>query len=297
MKRRIFVAILLVVAAFFVGRQVNRSKADDRPGRQDTRQSFRLKPGARVEVSGINGSVEINTAETDTADVRVTYEAASPDDLEGRRVRVEHSPAGLYVRGEQQGGGFWRWLKGGGQVRVAVVLNVPRRIEVEARGVNGPVEVGEVEGSVKVTGVNGRVEVAEASGHTEVTGVNGGVKFGVARLGEQGVEVKGVNGNVDIFLKTSVDANLEVKGHNGQVTLDVPNVTMQEREGRSRMRARFGAGGVPITVKGVNGNVRFESGAAAAGTAGVAASSVGAASLPPPPPPAPVAPRAIPPQH
>jgi len=277
MKRRIFVAILLIVAAFFVGRQVNRFKGADRsPVGHETQRSYPLEPGALVEVRGINGSVEVNTAETDSADVRVTYAGGNAEG--GRRVVVEHTPSELVVRGEGNEGGFWRWLSGRGETRVAVVLTVPRRVEVTLRGVNGPAEVGEVDGSVRVTGVNGRVEVAQSAGRTEVAGVNGNVKFGVARLGADGIEVKGVNGNVDVFLKTNVDADLEVRGHNGQMTLDVPNVTMQEREGHSRMRARFGAGGAPINFRGVNGNVRFESGAAA-----VSSSSA----LPPPPPPAP----------
>ncbi|HEV3470555.1 MAG TPA: hypothetical protein VG148_14625 [Pyrinomonadaceae bacterium] len=284
MKRRIFIAFVLVAAAFFVGRQVKRLKGSEQGAAagRETRQSYRLDPGARVEVRGINGPVEVNTAETDTADVRVTYSGGGPED--GPRVVVEHRPAELVVRGEGRGGDFWRWLRGGGDTRVAVTLTVPRRSEVAAKGVNGPVEVGEVEGPVTVTGVNGRVDVAPAGGRTEVSGVNGNVKLAVTRISSEGLDVKGVNGNVEVFLRSSLDADLEVRGNNGQVTLNVPNVTMQEREGHSRMRARFGEGGAPISFKGVNGNVRFDSGAAAASTS----------SLPPPPPPPP-APRA--PQH
>jgi hypothetical protein len=289
MKRRIFIAILLIAAAFFVGRQVKRFKSSHagEGGRQETRQSFRLDPGARVEVRGINGSVEINTAETDTADVRVTYEGGGAEDSEGVRVVVEHTPSELVVRGEGKDGDFWRWLKGGGAVKVAVVMTVPRKVEVRARGVNGPVEVGEIEGSLTVQGVNGRAELTQAGGRAEVSGVNGNVNLGVARLSAEGIELKGVNGNVEVSLKSNVDADLEVKGHNGQMMLDVPNVTMQEREGHSRMRARFGAGGPQITVKGINGNVRFESEASAAGVS----------ALPPPPPPAPVAPRVVAPRQ
>jgi hypothetical protein len=49
-----------------------------------------------------------------------------------------------------------------------------------------------------------------------------------------------------------------VKGNNGGLTLNVPNVTMQEREGHSNMRARLGAGGSRIEIRGVNGQIRFE---------------------------------------
>jgi hypothetical protein len=288
MKRRLFFAALLVVAAFFVGRQVNsfKSAGTHETTRQESRQSYRLDPGARVEVRGINGPVEINTADVDAADVQVTYESDSPEDLENRRVVVEHDASSLVVRGDDHGGGnFWRWVWGGRGVRVAVVLTVPRRVEVAGRGINGPFVVGAVEGSVTVEGVNGRVEVAQAAGPAKVKGVNGNVKLGVPRPGVEGIEVKGVNGNVEVRLRPNADADLLVKGHNGRLSLNLPNVTMEEREGRSRVRARIGAGGAPITFKGVNGNVSFESDASAPGEV---------SSLPAPPPP-PAAPP--PPQH
>lgn len=286
MKRRLFVAAVLVAAAFLVGRQVNglKSAVSHAPGREETRQSYRLDPGARVEVRGVNGPVEIVTADVDAADVRVTYEAERAADLENRRVVIEHDAGSLVVRGEgRDGGKFWRWLRGGRGVRVRVSMTVPRRVEVAARGVNGPLSVGAVEGSVEVSGVNGRVEVAEVGGRAEVRGVNGNVRLGVPRPDVQGVEVRGVNGNVELRLSPRADADLVVRGHHGQLSLNLPNVTMEEREGHSRLRARLGAGGAPIEFKGVNGNVRFESDARPAGEV---------SSLPPAPPAPPVVPTA-----
>ena len=262
---------------------------------EETRQSVRLESGARVEVRGINGSVEVNTADTDTADVHILRTASNTDDLEYGKVTVEASSASLVIHGENNGaGGLWHWLwGGGGQVKQEVTLVLPRRVELLTKGVNGPVRVGEVEGSVAVEGVNGRVEVAQSFGHSEIKGVNGNVKFGVAQLGAQGMEIKGVNGNIEVRFKENIDADIEVKGNNGGLSLNVPNVTMQERENFSNMRARLGRGGAPIDIKGVNGQIRFESDAPVATTtsaAGVNTSttSPGAgAALPPPPPPPP----------
>ena len=73
--------------------------------------------------------------------------------------------------------------------------------------------------------------------------------------------------------------------------MNVPNVTMQERQNFSNLRARLGSGGSPIEIKGVNGNVRFESDAPAAAatttSANATSSSVPAGAAPPPPPPPP----------
>ncbi|MBC7930228.1 MAG: hypothetical protein H7Z38_06620 [Rubrivivax sp.] len=91
MKGRIFVVVILVVAAAFAGRWVTRTRNSGMSNEEQTRHSFRLDAGARVEVRGINGSVEISTAETDTADVRVVCTAGSREDLENGKVFVEQT--------------------------------------------------------------------------------------------------------------------------------------------------------------------------------------------------------------
>lgn len=266
MKCRVFFAVVLVIAAALAGRWVTRSNSTYTAGRDVTHKTFTLDAGAHVEVRGINGSVEVKTTDTDTADVQVIRTADNAEALEYSKVTIEGSSSNLVVSCENHGGGrgLWRWLwGGGGNVKQEVTLVVPRRVELLTKGVNGPVSVGEVEGPVSVEGVNGRVDVAGASGHVSMKGVNGQVKFTVARLGEEGLEIKGVNGNVEVRFKEQVNADIDVKGNNGGLTLNVPNVTMQERESFSDMRARLGTGGAQIEIKGVNGRIRFESDAPA----------------------------------
>lgn len=271
MKCRIFVAAVLVIAAAFAGRWMTRSSVSVNPnvsGREVTRKTFTLDAGARVEVRGINGPVEIKTADTDTADVQVVR-TGSAEALANSTLTIEGSASSLVVSCENHGGGrgFFSWVwGGGGGVRQEVTLTLPRRVELLTKGVNGQVRVGEVEGPVSVEGVNGRVEVAGASERVSIKGVNGQVKFAVARLGSEGMDIKGVNGNVEVRFHELINADIDVKGNNGGLTLDVPNVTMQERESRSNMRARLGTGGAQIDIKGVNGQIRFESDATASVT-------------------------------
>lgn len=297
MKAKIFLVVVLVIAAACIGRWMTRVRGTHDSRQEETRQTVRLDAGARVEVRGINGSVEIATADTDTADVHIVRTADDADDLEYNKVTIDASSSSLVVRGENSGGrGLLRWLwGGGGHVKQEVTLTLPRRVELAAKGINGPVHVGEVEGSVEVSGVNGRVEVAQSTGHSEIRGVNGNVKFGVAQLGAQGMEIKGVNGNVEVRLKDLVNADIDVKGNNGNLTLNVPNITSQEKQSPGQMRARLGSGGSPIDIKGVNGNIRFESDATTTATMSTstanasvtgAANSSSSAPLAPPPPPA-----------
>lgn len=265
MKRRIFFAIILIAAAWGVGRYMTGHKHDESAaaasGREELTQNFQLEPGARVEVRGINGPVTVETSDTATAEVHVVRTANNKDDLDYQKIVVEGSAKSLVVRGEGSKRGWWRRLWGGGPVKQEVTLRLPRRVEFEARGLNGQVRIGEIDGAVEMSGINGRVEVAQSAGHAQFSGVNGGITFTLGRLDSNGVELNGINGNVEFRMREQVNAEVEVNGLNGSVSMNLPNVTSQERSNRSRFSARLGTGGAPIDLSGINGNVRFVSAA------------------------------------
>src|SRR6185436_10260669 len=108
MKRVLLVVILLVAAAVLglwrshggvragLNRVVNAGSADNSPGvtGDETRKSFDLKPGARVEVQGINGFVEIQTSDTKTAEVFVKRTGDNPSSLQRRELIIEETSEG-----------------------------------------------------------------------------------------------------------------------------------------------------------------------------------------------------------
>lgn len=216
-------------------------------------QSYQLAAGAKVEVQGINGSVDIETGAGSTAQVNVYRSARTREDLEFRKVLVEQTAAGLVVRGEKDSNGMGR----NRDVRQRVTLSLPRQIDLGVSGVNGRVGVGEVDGPVKLSGINGKVEVAQAMGYSNISGINGRVKITLARLGEQGIHVSGVNGGVELFFAEDLNADLDVTGINGSVNADVANVTIFGKVDKQNFHAKIGSGGSPIKVSGINGHVKL----------------------------------------
>ena len=277
MKLKIFVAALAVVFAWFAGHHfyhaghvlhansgdAQTSAEGTGAGEQIVNDSYALAPGARVEVTGINGPVEIITTESGIAEIHVENRVGDVRDLEYHKINVTHGADFLTVRGEnrRRGGlGFLRWLvgRGGGGkgARQRVVLKVPRRVEVAARGINGEVRIGEVEGAVRVSGVNGEVTVARASGDAQFSGVNGNITFGVSNPADEGVRVSGVNGNIVLRLARDVNADVRLSGFNGEVDYDLRDVTVEDAA-RSKWVARIGAGGPLIRMSGIQGNIHF----------------------------------------
>ena len=272
MKLKIFIVVLAVVLAWVAGRGIKgagrdlvasvqqEAPSETQSGSSEQRinESFTLAEGARVDVQGVNGPVTVEAIDGDTAEVRVTSTGNSVGDLRAHQLTVEHTDSSLTIRGKgnNNNGSFWKWMRGGGEVRHTVVLRVPRRVELATRGTNGKVSIGDMEGAVRVSGVNGRVEMGRATGGAEVSGVNGGVIVTVLELGAKALKVSGVNGSVELRLGGNLNADLNANGVNGSLTVEAPNVEVQEQK-RSKLRARVGTGGAEIKVNGVNGGVRI----------------------------------------
>jgi len=109
--KRIILVVLLVGIAGVAGMVRSYSKAGhsiselpraisgDSDSKEETREEIRknyeLAPGAKVEVSGINGAVKIETADIKTADVYIERIAKSPEALSRRKITIENSPTVL----------------------------------------------------------------------------------------------------------------------------------------------------------------------------------------------------------
>ena len=266
--KRIVILILLVLIAGVAGvvvRSSSRGTMAELRGlvshnntgdvRQEIREKFQLAPGARVELSGLNGGVKIETSDTTTAEVYIERTAPSQEDLDRRKVLVEATDNSLRIRSEKGDGGFFsRFL--GSKSGERVTLKLPRQVSLYAKGVNGPFTAGDINGAVEISGINGRVQIESAMGHAMFKGINGTVVVGLKKLEQEGVSLSGINGNIELQLGADVNADFDAHGMNGRVSSDMPNVSI-DKSRRGNYTARIGTGGAEITAKGINGNIRF----------------------------------------
>jgi hypothetical protein len=268
--KRVAIVVILVLAAAVLGfwrssggvrqglSRVVGAATEEQKGeaREEIRKSFELQPGARIEIAGINGKVDVQTSDTKTAEVYVLRTAGSRDALNRREVTVEQSATGLVVKGRQVSHGFWEHLFGT-KANEDVTIKAPRAIVLAIRGVNGRVTSGDVDGSIAAKGINGTVELGAANDSAEITGINGNVSVGLNKLGNTGARVSGINGNIELRLGTGLNADLTAKGMNGHVRSEISDVTVDKDEYGSHYSAKIGGGGSPIAISGINGNVRL----------------------------------------
>jgi hypothetical protein len=233
---------------------INGDKQSTADAREEIRKSYELAPGARVEVSGINGWLKIETSDSKTADVYIERTGESQEVLNRRKITIDSTPAGLTIRGEKGDSSFLSRIFGSRPTE-HVTLKLPRQISLVARGVNGSVVVGEIDGSVEVHGINGKVEIAQAAGSAEFNGINGNITVGLKQL-DKGIDIHGINGNIELRLGDGVNADLEAHGMNGNVTSDLPNVSV-DKSNHGSYSAQIGKGGNSISASGINGNIRL----------------------------------------
>lgn len=225
--------------------------------REEIRRSYTLKPGADVIVSGVNGRVDVETSETDHAEVLIVRSAKKREDLQYRKIKIDHDQSELRIRLDNDRRSFFSSFGSRPEGRQRVILKLPRKVNFITNGVNGDVAVGEMDGGVDVRGVNGKINIAQVTGGASFRGVNGKIDATIAKLSTgREIDINGVNGNATLRFIGDVNADVEAHGHNGRVESDLPNLQENKDERRhGRYSARIGTGGPQIEINGVNGNI------------------------------------------
>lgn len=253
----VLVAFILALAAAppasDIEAQSKHRDDSDMAEREEIRQTYELAPGARVEVSTISGSVDVETTNGQMAEVHIIRMGKTRKDFDCYKINIEHSPNSLILRHEQGRDEPCGTI----QARQHVTLKLPRNVALKLDAIAGPVTVGEIDGTVRLTGISGMVEVAQALGYSDISGISGVVSMNITRLSERGIRISGISGRVVIRAASGLNADLEVSGLNGNINNNASNVSLT-KTGHSQFSGRIGSGGAPISVSGISGSVVFQ---------------------------------------
>ena len=212
----------------------DRSDVGDRGDfqeREEIRQTYQIAPGASVEISNINGPLEIETVSGNTAEVYVVRSARTKADLEFHKIIIENTPSTFKLYGAQDDENSNRVT-----VRHRAVLKLPRPSSLRVHNINGPARVGDSDGPITLGNINGSTDMT------------------IAQLGSRGIQMRNMNGSINIRFLSDVNADLEVHSFNGSVDSSLPNMSIQ-KTGRSEFKGQIGSGGIPITGTHVNGAI------------------------------------------
>ena len=215
--------------------------------RDEINKSFTLPTKARVEVSTISGSVDVKAIDGDTAFVQIERTGRSRAELDCNKVVLEQASGNLVIKTENLGCENI-------QVRYRVLLNVPRTIDVNVHGVSGPVNIGEIEGALRISGNSGNINLAQAGSGSIISGNSGTTTIKLRQLDEQGLELSGNSGAITLHVADELNVDVKVSRLSGSVSSELPNVKFN-KTGAANYAARIGSGGPTIHVDGSSGSI------------------------------------------
>ena len=242
------VAMSLILAASSVWATSGGSAVDR--DRDEFNRRFTLRERARVVVSAINGSVDIKGIDGDTASVQVERTALSRGELDCNKVIVKHVSGKLTIHSETAVRQGCQTV----QVRHRVLLSLPRSVTVSVHGVSGPVNIGEIEGALRISGNSGSINLDQPGMGSSITGNSGTTAIKLRQRDAGGLELSGNSGDVELYIGDELDIDVRVTGLVGAVSSELPSVRFT-KTGAADYRARIGSGGPRINVAGNVGNV------------------------------------------
>ena len=218
--------------------------------RDEINRSFTLPAKAHVEVSTISGSLDIKAIDGDMAIVQIERTARSRAELDCNKVVLEQAARNLALQFRTVGGPGCQNI----QVAHRVQLSLPRYVDLSVNGVSGPINIGEIEGTLRISGNSGDINLMESGRGSSITGNSGTITIKLRRLYSGGLEVSGNSGALKLYVDEDLNADVKVSGHSGPASSELPNVRFNII-GAADYHARIGSGGPTINVHGNSGSI------------------------------------------
>ena len=140
------------------------------------------------------------------------------------------------------------------QVAYRVQLSLPRYVDLSVHGVSGPLNIGEIEGALRISGNSGNINLAQSGSGSIISGNSGTTTIKLRQLDAGGLELSGNSGAIKLYIADESNVDVKVSGLSGSVFSELPNVKFN-KTGAADYFARIGSGGPTINVHGISGSI------------------------------------------
>jgi hypothetical protein len=225
------------------------------------RKTYQLQPGGRVEVTNVNGRIDVEPSQGNSVEViaqksaRGATSEAAKQALDRIQITEDASPAGIRIETKlQRTGGLFNH----GGLEVSYTVRVPAGAEVRFSTVNGGIDLAGLTGRIKAETTNGGIKARDVTGAIDASTTNGGVDVELAQLAEGGAKLGCTNGGIKLHLPSDSKATISASIVNGGITTNGLQLETTEST-RRRLEGRLNGGGARIELEGTNGGIRIES--------------------------------------
>lgn len=272
----LFAGMFSLPQTFLQARNINSEKAHEEIIKQ-----YKLTTKSGVKISNIPfGAILILPIDSDTAEIRVLRTAATEAELACNKIKIEALPSSLIITGNNNG--ECRLQNTG--IEQNIVIKLPRKTNIEADTITGPLRIGEIEGrgpnyisggkgnkvlqpadrqniigkgfdgAVNIRSISGAVKLVQGIGYSNVSGVSGPIEITVRRLGAQGLTVNGTNNSVAVTFGAGLNSILEMSDIRGRI-INKTGAALNTEGKKFRSQIGSGGNGSIILISSVNGDV------------------------------------------
>ncbi len=225
------------------------------------RKTYDLKPGGRLEISNVNGRIDVEPAAGESVEVvaeksvRAASVEAAKDALNRIEIQETVSPDTVRIETKVQRapGSFF----GGMQQEVHYKVTVPAALEVRVTTVNGGIDLTGLKGRITAEATNGGVKARDVSGPIDASTTNGGVEVDLAHVADSGAKLGCTNGGIKLTLPADARASISARITNGGINASGINIETTGENSRRRLEGRMNGGGPHIDIEGTNGGIRI----------------------------------------
>jgi hypothetical protein len=227
------------------------------------RKTYDVQPGARIEISNVNGKIDVEPSTGSTVQV-VAQKSARAASVEAAkealgRIDIVENASPDHVRIEtriqgQSGGLFNRASQ-----EVHYVVKVPAALEVRFTTVNGGIELTGLKGRINAETTNGGIKARDVAGAIDASTTNGGIEVELSQVAESGVKLGCTNGGIELTLPADARATISARITNGGINTEGLKIETIGESTRRRLDGRINGGGPKIDLEGTNGGIRIAS--------------------------------------
>lgn len=262
LRRRQAALLLPLIVAFASGCDI--VTADYRSEETaEWRKTYQLDPSGRLEITNVNGKIEVQPSDGNQVEVVALKKAKGPSPeaakaaLQRINISEQASPTQITIetKVERNGGGFFN----GGSLQVEYRVKVPAAAQVKFTNVNGGIDLTGLKGRIEAETTNGGVHARDVAGTVQASTTNGGLDVDIAQMPEGGVRLECTNGGIKLRLPRDAKATISARITNGGINAsDLPLETSGENN-RRRLDGKLNGGGPRIDIEGTNGGITISS--------------------------------------
>jgi len=262
-------------------------------------RSFTVDGVPEIYVRNVDGRIDLRTHAGSEIEVRATKDVTRA----GSEAEAKEAADKVEVRIEQIGNRIEvearyprQFFSFGRRPRVVVdfEISAPASSNVDAKNVDGPLEVAGFQGELRLETVDGDLRAEECAGHIsaestdgdllldQVQGavaahtVDGAIRVDgvlgaltarstdgdiaiITRPGsimEENWSVRSTDGSIDLALPEGFAADLDVKAGDGEIEIEHP-VTVSGKMARNSFRGQLNGGGYQLTIRSSDGDIEI----------------------------------------